>query len=249
MAKKPASQDISQTLLFPFRDPEWIKKIAIASLLVFISFIPILPVVLLLGYMAEIIREIVVNKKAPALPEWNDLGKFFQDGLRLFAVGLVYMIPPTLLMIVGYLAMFIPLIIMETGFVGGGEGFVLMIFGYLAGFGLMGIGALISMITGVVLPIAGSHTAVLENLQAAFKFKEIWNILKANWSGFLVAFLLIIGGSVVLYYASYFLVATVIFCCIYPFVLCVVVAYLAVVGSALFAEAYRDGLVNLPATK
>ena len=249
MAKKKATNDISQILIFPFQDQQWVKKIAIASVLVFISFIPILPIVLLLGYMAEIIRRIAVNKESPSLPEWDDLGIFFQDGFRLFGAGLIYMIPPALLMIAGYAGMFIPLIIMETGVVGQGQGLLMMIAGYVAGFGLMGIGALISMVTGIVLPVAGAHAAVKRDFSAALKFGEIGNILKANWSGFLVAFLILIGGSVVLYYGSYFLIATVILCCLYPFVICVVVAYLAVVGAALFGEAYRDGLMNLPAEK
>jgi len=225
MAKKKLTTDISQVLVFPFQDEAWVKKMAIASLLIFVSFILIIPMVFLLGYLAEIIRRIAVEGEPPSLPEWDDLSVYFQDGIRLFGAGAIYLIPSTFLLIVGYLivgyaSIFIPIVIMETGGMSDGEGIVLMIAGYLAGFGLMGIGTVLAMITGVMLPVAGSHIVVKEDFSAAFKFGEIWDIFKGNWSGFLVAFLIIIGGFVVLSYGSYLLVVTVILCCLYPFVLC-----------------------------
>ncbi len=247
MAKKKLTTDISQVLVFPFQDEAWVKKMAIASLLIFVSFIPIIPMVFFLGYLAEIIRRIAVNGEPPSLPEWDDLSVYFQDGFRLFGAGALYLIPSTLLLIIGYVCMFIPIVIMEAERLSDGEGMILMIAGYLAGFGLMGIGAVLAMVTGVVLPVAGSHIVVKEEFSAAFKFGEIWNIFKANWSGFLVAFLIIIGGFVVLSYGSYLLVVTVILCCLYPFVLCLMSTYLALVGSALVADAYRVGVDNLPA--
>ena len=245
MAKQKHTSDISQLLTFPFQDEKWFGKVAIASGLIFLSFIPVFPVVLFLGYLAEIIRRIAVEQKSPSLPEWDDLSNFFQAGFRLFGVGAVYMLPMTLLMVIGYAGMFIPVFIMEVGSLTEGEATFYMIAGYLAGFGLMGIGAMLSMVTGLILPVAGSHAAVKEDFTAAFRFKEIWIIFKANWSGFLVSFLIIIGGSIVLYYGSYFLVATLILCCLYPFALCVSSAYLGLVGAALIGEAYRDGTARM----
>ncbi len=249
MAKKKLITDISQFLAFPFKDEAWVKKLAIASVLIFISIIPVFPIVLLLGYLAEIIRRIAIDQEPPSLPEWDDLSKFFEDGFRLFCAGAIYMIPSTLLMLIGYASMFIPALIAEIGGMNDEEGIVLMLAGNLAGFGLMGIGTLMSMVVGVILPVAGSHAVVKRDFAAAFKFGEIRNIFKANWSGFLVAFLIIIGGSTVLFYGSYFLVLTVILCCFYPFALSIVAAYLALVSSALIADAYRVGVINLPAEK
>jgi hypothetical protein len=249
MAEKKLITDISQFLVFPFQDEAWVKKFTIASMLIFISFIPVIPVVRLLGYLAEIIRRIAVDQEPPSLPEWDDLGRFFEDGFRLFGAGALYMIPSTLFILVGYACLFIPAFFTEVGGMGDEEGIILMLAGNLAGFGLMGIGTLLSMIAGVILPVAGSHVAVKRDFAAAFKFAEIRNILKANWSGFLIAFLILIGGSTVLFYGSYFLVLTVILCCLYPFALSIMAAYLALVGSALIADAYRIGVINLPVKK
>ena len=54
MAKKPLDIDLAQILTFPFQDQVWLKKFLITSLLVLFSFIPVIPLVLLLGYAAEI---------------------------------------------------------------------------------------------------------------------------------------------------------------------------------------------------
>jgi hypothetical protein len=239
MNEKTPHLDPSRILIFPFEDENWLPKILIASLLVLLSFIPIIPLVLLLGYGAEIIRIIVLENQEPTLPDWNDLSSLFNRGFRLFGVGAVYMIPTILLIGIGYLGFIIPVFLAEFGGMSEAESVILIIVGYIAGFGLMSVGTLISMITGIVLPIAGIHTAVRDDFQAGFKFKEIWTIFSANWSGFVIAFLILLGSLVVLYYGAYFLAATVILCCLYPFVVCLMSAYLLMVGAGYFGEAYR----------
>jgi hypothetical protein len=242
MAKKNMTVDIAGALEFPFQDPDWLKKLAIAGLLVFISFIPVLPTVILLGYLGEIIRRIVVNKEPASLPEWDDLSTYFQSGFRLFGAGFIYMLPAGILMTIGYVGMMLPVFLMELGGMSESEALWMIMIGYLAGFGLMGIGAIVSMITGLILPVAGTHVAVKEDFSAAFRFNQIWEIFKANWSGFLVSFLILIGASIILYYASYFLVITIVLCCLYPFAISGIAAYLGFVGAALFGESYRLGV-------
>jgi hypothetical protein len=249
VAKKDLTVDVSKALTYPFDDKDWLMKISIASLLILVSFIPVFPVVLLLGYLAEIIRRIVLEQQSPSLPEWEDLSTYFKSGFRLFTAGAVYLIPATVLIVIGYAGMILPVVLIDSGFLGEGEAVGIMIAGYLVGFGLMGIGAMISMVTGVILPVAGTHVIVQGDFSAAFRFGEIWRIFKSNWAGFLIAFLVLIGGIVVLYYGSYFLVATVILCCLYPFATCFISAYLGFVGAALFGEAYRVGLANLPSVE
>jgi hypothetical protein len=245
MAKKTASLEPAQILAFPFQDEKWLGKILIASLLVLFSFIPLVPVVLLLGYTAEIIQGIVVEGKAPYLPEWDDLSSFFNKGFRLLGIGAIYMIPGTLLISGGYLGIMVPVFLVELGGLGEMGAVVVVLIGYMAGFGLISIGVMLSMITGVILPIAGSHAIAKDDFRAAFKFNEIWEIFKTNWGGFVVAFLLLLGTFIVLYYGAYFLAATIILCCLYPFALCFMSSYLLMIGAGLFGEAYRKASDHL----
>jgi hypothetical protein len=204
--------------------------------------------VLLLGYLGEIILRVVKDKQAPTLPEWDDLSKYFSGGFKLFGVGVVYTLPAVLLMGIGYLGMFLPIFLMELGVMGESEALGLVFAGYIAGFGLIGIGAVLSMLTGMILPVAGSHAIVKEDFKAAFRLREIWAIFKANWEGFLIAYLILIGAAILLYYGTYFLVLTVVLCCLYPFALIIMTAYLGVVGAGLFGEAYRAAQEKLPET-
>ena len=153
MAKKPLNIDPAQILTFPFRDQSWLKKLLIASLLVFFSFIPVIPIVLLLGYAAEIIRRVAVDQETPTLPEWDDLGSFFNEGFRLFGVAVIYMIPAMLLIGIGYLGMLFPVLLTEIGGMKETEAVGFIIAGYLAGFGFMGLGVMVSMVTGLFLPV------------------------------------------------------------------------------------------------
>lgn len=246
MAKKPLDIDLAQILTFPFRDQDWLKKFLITSLLVFFCFIPVIPIVLLLGYAAEIIRRIAVDHESPSLPEWDDLSSYFHEGIRLFGVGVVYMIPATLLIGLGYISMFIPVFLMEIWGMTETEAIGFIIAGYLVGFGLMGIGSLISLLTGLILPIAGTHAVVTGDFKSAFKFKELWSLFKANGGGFVVVFLILIGAAVVLYYGAYFLAVTVILCCLYPFALSFLSAYLLLIGAGFFGNAYQTASENLP---
>lgn len=234
------TQELKKVLSFPFEDERWVNKLLITCLLVILSFIPVLPYVLLLGYMALIILK-VVEEDELVLPEWSDMSELFNHGLRLFGVGFVYTLPIFGMIIVGYLAMIMPIFTMVSEVMAEGVGVALVILGYIAGFGLIGIGVLLSFAIGIVLPVAGCHAVVERDFSAGFRFKEWWKIFKANWDGFLIAFLLIFGGSMVAYYISQFFVLTVVLCCLYPFLLIALSAYMMIVGSAFFAQAYRQG--------
>jgi hypothetical protein len=249
MAKKYTPVDASSILAYPFQDPDWIKKLAVACGLLLIWFIPIIPEVLLLGYLAEIMRRIGRDQQAPSLPEWEDLSGFLQEGIKLFGVGLVYCLPSFLLLFIGYAAMLAPAVMAESVAASESQLLFWLFTGDLVGFMLMGTGITLAIVTCLILPIACIHSVVQGSFQAAFNFKEIWSLFKANWGGFLVAYLIMIGAAIVLFYGAYFLVATIILCCLYPFVLCIFTSYLAVLGAGLFGEAYRGAAAKLPAAE
>ena len=81
MSQSFSSEDLKQLFAFPFQDPRWQNKFLIGSLVVFAGFIiPLIPFFFVYGYMAQIMRRIIVEKGEPFLPEWDDWGKLFVDG-------------------------------------------------------------------------------------------------------------------------------------------------------------------------
>jgi hypothetical protein len=81
--------DLGLAFSFPFQDEEWIKKVLIAAVLLFIPFIGWLAV---FGWGLEITRRVVRASEEP-LPDWTEFGDFLMLGLKGFAISFVYSIP------------------------------------------------------------------------------------------------------------------------------------------------------------
>ncbi len=84
--------DIQRSFTFQFEDRQWASKLGLGGL---ITMIPILNFAWT-GYMVEIVRN-VKGGVSPTLPEWDDIGKKFSEGLMLGLAGLVYALPLLLL--------------------------------------------------------------------------------------------------------------------------------------------------------
>lgn len=78
---------------FVTEDPEWVKKLAIGSVLVLLApFTLFLSMIPLAGWTVAVARR-VIQGTAPVLPEWADFGELIKDGLKYVAIGIVWSIP------------------------------------------------------------------------------------------------------------------------------------------------------------
>ncbi len=79
--------NLQDTLLFPVRDAQARSQFLFTALIGLAGFIvPILPWILLTGYTAKIMRQVIEERKSPSMPEWqgSDWSAMFVDGLRLY---------------------------------------------------------------------------------------------------------------------------------------------------------------------
>lgn len=83
--------DFAQPFRFVFEDPDWIKKIVIGGLFYLLSFL-LIGLFFVAGYAVLLARNVIRGVARP-LPEWNDLGTYFVDGLKVFVICLVYALP------------------------------------------------------------------------------------------------------------------------------------------------------------
>jgi len=83
--------DIRKAVVFVFEDPRWLIKLVIGDIMILFSFL-IVPIFFLQGYLIEIIRNVMGGEEHP-LPEWNNWGVRFKDGLNLTIAGLIYTSP------------------------------------------------------------------------------------------------------------------------------------------------------------
>jgi len=130
------------------------------------------------GYLARLARNVIAGVANP-LPEWDDLGEYFSEGLRLFCVGLVYMLPLIALVMV----FMIPSIIAQSADsdalrnLGGGVAACVwcLIFP-------------LSLAMALWLPGAMMFAVVEQRFGAAFEFGQIAAFIKANIGNYLLAY-------------------------------------------------------------
>ncbi len=80
--------DFGLALTFQFKDPDWVRKLLLASL---ITLIPVVGWVFVFGWSLEVSRQ-VIKGDGHALPE-IDLARDLVRGLEGFIINLVYNLP------------------------------------------------------------------------------------------------------------------------------------------------------------
>lgn len=243
---------LSTLLIFPFKDPAWVKKLLILTLVLLLSaVIPILPWILVAGYLARLVRRMVVEKSEPILPEWDDLGGIFMDGWRPFAAMVTYLLPVFVIFLVVWMLMLLPAVIQpfvsawSVGEYRDAIYSLLVVITSLAGVGGFAIFALISLTMAFILPVPLVNTIVHQDYEAAFRFREWLPILGANLSGFIVAFAVSVGMNLVFGFVVQVLFFTIVLCCLTPLLIIGSSTYFYLVYAALYGEAYRVGLEKI----
>ncbi|MCK5793859.1 MAG: DUF4013 domain-containing protein [Anaerolineales bacterium] len=80
--------DFGLAFSYVFEDKDWVKKLALASVLC-LTVIGIIPV---LGWGLEVMKRVIKEDPEP-LPNWSEFGQYFVKGLLVVLVGFVYYLP------------------------------------------------------------------------------------------------------------------------------------------------------------
>jgi hypothetical protein len=172
------SFDFLKPLTFVFDDPRWIQKILIGGLFVIASFV-LIGVFFIYGYIARLARNVIGGVALP-LPEWDDLGGYFSEGVKLFLVGLLYTIP---ILIIGAI-IFVPAAIMG----GNTDNETIRSLGGMSMAGVWCLLAPISLARAIWMPGALLMVVVTGDFKAGFDFGRIWNFIRANVGNYILAF-------------------------------------------------------------
>jgi hypothetical protein len=176
-APRPGNEfDFAKPFTFVFEDQRWVNKILMGGLFYLAGFL-IIGWFFILGYCARLARNVVAGEAVP-LPEWDDLGEFFSEGLRLFAVVLVYIVPMIALM--GFFI--VPLIMAEAS----GNRALRELSGGMAGC-LACLIMPLSLAIAFFMPASLLFASVEQRFNAAFDFSRIWPFIKNNIGNYLLA--------------------------------------------------------------
>ena len=233
---------------FPFRAKEWIVPFIIGTALMFAGMIlPIIPVIFVYGYLAEVMRMSIQGQEM-TLPVWKDWGKLFKDGLRCIGVGLVYLGPALVMSIFGmiaYFGMFAAMIATTAASPSDSAASALVSFLSLGAMGILFLSMFLSMILflvgGIPLPAALAHFIVRDKVGAAFHLREWGRIIGNDKWGYSIAWLLVLGMMGVFYFAFMLAYMTFILCFVGILLAFPAGFYIMVVSAALFGQVYREG--------
>jgi hypothetical protein len=172
-----ASFDFVKPFAFVFEDARWINKVLIGGIFQLLAAL-LVGIPFLLGYWAKLVRNVIAEATLP-LPEWDDLGEMFNEGLRLVGVAIVYALP----IIAVVCMMVIPMVIVsaaashhDSDFDPGGMFACVwcLIFP-------------VSLVYAAWTPAALLYAIVEQRAGAAFEFARIWNFIRNNIGNYLLA--------------------------------------------------------------
>jgi hypothetical protein len=168
--------DFVKPFTFVFEDPNWLRKVLIGGLFYLLTFL-IVGLFFIAGYVARLVRNVARGEQYP-LPEWDDLGEYFGEGLKLALVAIIYVLP----IIVVLIALGVPAALMS-----GTDSEVARNFGG----GLMGCAWCLmipfSFLLAAILPVAYLRTVMTGRIGAAFEFGEIFDFIRSNFTNYLLA--------------------------------------------------------------
>ena len=184
--------DVAKAFTYITEDDRWMGKIGM-GIIVSLASVLVLPAFLLSGYMIGITRNVMNGEKRP-LPEWEDLGTLFKDGISIFVVSLVYTLPFWLLTCIVFVS--------TIGFGGLSEATEMneeaIAAGIFVTWGIVGCLFMIFLVAFFFIsPAIVIQYVRQDDLAACFRFGEIIAIIRDNMGDIIIAGLTPMAASLV----------------------------------------------------
>ncbi len=180
--------DIGKAFSFVFDDENWIVKVLIGGVL---SLIPIVGPILLYGYGMEVMKNVIRGQSTP-LPEWDDWGGKLVKGIMYFVISFVYALPIIIL------ATCFGVLMGVVGSASNSQDTVDII-STLGGLCFGGFALVYGIFITLTMPPAVGRYLETGELGAAFRFGEVFALVRDNIGSWIVVLLLtwvagLIGG-------------------------------------------------------
>jgi hypothetical protein len=166
---------ISDAVKYP--SSEW-KKVIILGILFILSFV-IIGIFFVLGYFLRILKSTIAG--IDELPEFDDWGDMFVDGLKVMVVYIIYLLIPGIVIVAGAFSSLASLSVTNTSLSTAPSSF----------FAIIGITAIIGYILALIFALfaymALANMALYDEIEAAFRFGEIIDKIKMiGWGKYIL---------------------------------------------------------------
>ncbi|WP_321211128.1 DUF4013 domain-containing protein [Methanothermobacter sp. DP] len=148
-----------------------------------IASVLIIPLFLVMGYGFRALKASIAG--FDELPEFDEWGEMFVDGLKVFVVQIVYMIVPLIIIFAGTFGS--PAMVSPAGAIPEPTSFT----GLLGGTAIIGV--ILAIILGLIETIAIAHMAYNDSdLGAAFRFSEILDVIsQIGWIDYIIWYIVV----------------------------------------------------------
>lgn len=220
---------ISDSIKYP--SSNWGKVLFLGVIM--IASILIVPVFLLIGYLFRIIKATLAG--LDELPEFDEIGEMFVDGLKVFVVGIVYSIPVIIIsIIIGAL-------------LGSTNSASLSLNPYMIWAVVLGYAVyiIVAAIIGLIEVIAIANMAYYDgDLGAAFRFGEVLDhIARIGWGKYIVTYIVI----AIVAFIGFLIGMLTVFILIGIILLPLVIApYIYMFGARAIALLFIDAVAEIP---
>ena len=186
--------DFGRCFTFVTEDPEWLTKVLVGGLFTLLSAV-LVGIPFLLGYWGRTLKNVAAGQPRP-LPEWDDLGGIFSDGLRLFGVYLVYTLGLTMAIAALSCVFVAPLVAVGgSGRLDDGVGALVAALGGIGTLLFYGVIMVVSLAALVYLPAAIARAALRESFSEGFAWREITAFIQANLGNYALALVIYLLAS------------------------------------------------------
>ena len=167
--------DYGKSFTYVFADDKWISKFLVGVVIMLVPIVNFAGY----GYMLQIIKNVRDHEEL-VLPEWDDFGKFFVDGLKFVAGMLVYYIPVILL---SFATIPFAIAVESSGSSGDAIGVAMMLVSCLI--------FVFSFLPMLIYPALFIQFAKEDQIGDMFKFSDMWELIKSDGGNYLIVLLMI----------------------------------------------------------
>jgi hypothetical protein len=174
-AQPGSALDFGRALGFFFQDPNWVQKLLIGSLFTILSMF-LVGGIFVAGYAARLVRRTARGEPYP-LPEWDDLGGMFVEGLSVIGAYLIHLVPA----VVGAGVVLLPMVFLGARNEDPSPAFLFVLIP------LVLLATVVFFAVLLYFPAAFTRLAVEERFGAAFELDANWAFVKRNLSNYFLA--------------------------------------------------------------
>ncbi len=224
-----------------------------SGLLLVGMIIPILPAIVVYGYMLRVMRG-SIRGELRELPAWDAWGEFFIDGLKALVVGFVYLLPGTLAMMAGFMAYIVAgpvsMITLQAQRGHGSDVPAWLLLTLFGGMALMfiglSVGFFLSFLGTIPLPAALARLAESGNLGDAFQVRAIWRLIRERGWAYIAAWVVVMGLFGFAYLGYMLIYFTWILCVVAMFFIAPATFYVLTIGAVTFGRFYAQRATTSP---